>query len=88
MTTYAMPICGGCMHLHRDETTGKGLIPWRCDAFPQRIPIEIRHSQVDHREHVEGDNDIVFEPRDTQAVAYANAIFPPKRRTVATAAQE
>lgn len=79
MTTYAMPMCGVCTHLHRDET-GKGLIPWRCDAYPQGIPAEILHSRVDHREAYDGDGGIQFEPRDTMAVAYANVLFPKRAK--------
>ncbi len=75
MTTYAMPICGVCTHLHRSERTGKSLIPWRCDAYPQGIPTDILHSRVDHRAPHAGDNAVLFEPRDKRAAEYAHVLF-------------
>lgn len=75
MTTRMMPICCLCTRLHRGED-GLGLIPMRCDAYPDGIPTEILYSQADHREAYEGDGGIQFEPRDQMAVAYANVLFP------------
>jgi hypothetical protein len=82
MTSLAMPMCGMCTHLHRDET-GKGLIPWRCDAFPEGIPADILVSQFDHRVAHDGDHGIRFEPRPekgARALAYVDALFPPERK--------
>lgn len=38
------------------------LFGWRCEAFPDGIPAEIRLGENDHSEPVEGDSGITFEP--------------------------
>ena len=50
--------CIFCRHYHADLT---------CDAFPERIPIEIITGEHDHREPYPGDHGIQFEPIDEAA---------------------
>ena len=52
----------------------KGLV-LTCDAFPQRIPDAILESKVDHRQPVEGDHGIQFEPKNADATLYAQSLF-------------
>lgn len=72
MTSLVMPICMGCRHLTDDAGWG-----YRCTAFPSGIPDAIIQSQVDHREPIEGDRGIRFEPTDDEAAAYAEELFNP-----------
>jgi hypothetical protein len=51
-------LCSLCKHHHRDTH------PPTCDAFPERIPREIRLMRVDHRLPYAGDHGIRFEPKD------------------------
>ncbi len=69
MTTIAPPICVGCKHLRGDLRDPK------CDAFPQRIPVDILLSKADHRRPFEGDNGIQFEPESPDAAKYAASMF-------------
>lgn len=52
--------CSLCVHRDRG-----GKLPPSCAAFPDGIPDEIMSNLVDHREPVEGDQGIRFEPRDS-----------------------
>jgi hypothetical protein len=51
------PLCIYCKHFR-----GAGARALVCDAFPDGIPQSIVESAVDHREPVEGDHGIRFEP--------------------------
>lgn len=68
----AAPICAGCTHLFTD------LLDPKCDAFPVAIPRPILLSQVDHRNPVDGDQGIQFEPESAADEEYADFIFPGK----------
>ena len=54
------PICTYCRHL---------LGIRRCDAFPEEIPFAIWVGENDHRQPVEGDHGIRFEPQTDEEVA-------------------
>lgn len=71
MTSLVMPICLYCTHFRRDDH-GYG---YRCDAFPAGIPDAIIESQVDHREPVDGDQGIRFDPDCERGAAYAAELF-------------
>ena len=62
MTSYTNPfLCLWCRHLHgRDDD----IMPVRlaCSAFPDGIPAKILGNRVDHRDPVDGDNGVRFEP--------------------------
>jgi hypothetical protein len=75
MTTNLMPMCGYCVHLHTKPGSRRALIPWRCDAFPDGIPAAIIGNEADHRQSVEGDHGIHFEPESARGAAYAAMIF-------------
>ena len=47
-----------------------------CAAFPEGVPDSIVMSQVDHRQQVDGDHELRFEPVDADASAYAESLFP------------
>jgi hypothetical protein len=51
-------LCDVCKYRHH------GTHPATCDAFPQRIPVDIRLMYADHRLAYPGDNGIRFEPVD------------------------
>ena len=51
-------LCGLCKHRH------PGTHPPTCDAFPGRIPLDIRRMHADHRQGYPGDHGITFEPKD------------------------
>jgi len=53
MTTM-FPQCLVCTHFRRDYT---------CDAFPAEIPEAILLNDLDHREPIDGDNDIQWAMR-------------------------
>src|SRR6185437_6202990 len=69
MTTYPAPMCLGCKHYRR---TGSQV----CDAFPSGIPLAIWHSVVDHRQVVDGDHGVRFEPESAADEAYVVMRFP------------
>jgi len=48
--------CLNCKHLFSDEIS--------CKAFPNVIPSDILTNEFDHRVPWEGDNGILFEPKD------------------------
>ncbi len=57
-------LCDMCKHRHH------GTHPPTCDAFPERIPVDIRLMYADHGLAYPGDNGIRFEPvDDTPATA-------------------
>jgi hypothetical protein len=68
MTTQLMPICHVCKNLI-DE------YPFKCKAFPNRIPTRIIDSESDHRREFNGDGGIRFDPKDSQAESYAKLLF-------------
>ena len=45
--------CFNCLHLLKNVS---------CAAFPERIPLDIRTNEHDHRKPYPGDNGIRFEP--------------------------
>ena len=51
-------LCDLCKHRH------PGTHPPTCDAFPERIPNDIRLMWADHRAPYPGDGGIRFEPKD------------------------
>lgn len=51
------PICTACTRLK----LGDDLDGWRCEAFPEGIPVEITEGGFDHRKAFRGDNGIRFE---------------------------
>lgn len=57
MTTW---ICLRCRHLHQPVDA---LFP-TCDAFPDGLPWIMQSGNDDHKEPLEGDHGIRFEPRD------------------------
>jgi len=57
MTIGQAPICMGCKNYNRLDADKLS-----CTAFPQGIPDKIIMGEVSHREHVEGDKGIKFEP--------------------------
>lgn len=58
--TMVDPQCAHCIHF---DDSNPGSIP-RCTAFPDGIPGYIILNRWDHREHVPGDNGILFTPRE------------------------
>jgi hypothetical protein len=54
------PICSFCRHWQGDR---------RCDAFPEEIPLAIWIGENDHRQPIEGDHGIRFEPLTEEQVA-------------------
>lgn len=64
-------ICLFCRRFHagrKDETS--------CDAFPEAIPAAILRSELDHRQAVDGDHGLRFDPINEDAAAYAAKLFP------------
>jgi hypothetical protein len=51
-------LCDLCKYRHHDTH------PPTCDAFPKRIPRDMRLMYFDHRQAYPGDNGITFEPQD------------------------
>ncbi len=39
----------------------------QCDAYLKSIPIEIWNGEIDHRQSYDGDNGIIFEPKNETA---------------------
>lgn len=75
MTSYASAfLCLWCKHLHgRDD--GPMPVDLRCDAFPDDIPDAILDNEIDHRQPVEGDNGITFEPTEMSTHAEFDYLF-------------
>ena len=71
MTSLVMPICLYCTHYDRNVPRDGSF----CSAFPDGIPVGIIDSQVDHREPVEGDHGIQFDPDCARGAAYAAELF-------------
>lgn len=71
MTLTAMPICKLCAHFRVQTPGGTGT----CDAYPDAIPLVVWESEADHRDEVIGDHGIHFQPRDEDALAYAEMLF-------------
>ena len=70
-------LCPMCVHFHaedRDDDTS--LVT--CTAFPGGIPDEIRRQGFDHRAPFEGDNGVMFTPRDGVGQAAIEAVVSPK----------
>lgn len=59
--------CFFCKHISVRET---------CAAFPDGIPEEILNNQFIHTNHYEGDNNIIFEPKEEK---YRDLEFRPLR---------
>ncbi len=53
--TTVFPQCLVCTHFLKDYT---------CAAFPDAIPREVLLNKQDHREPIEGDNDVQWAPRE------------------------
>ena len=82
--TGAAPMCMWCVHF-RDGIgpigAGGGRTgPLGSAAFPKPpgIPKDILRSRHDHRTPYAGDHDIRFEPKDAEAAAWAERLFPSK----------
>ncbi len=52
-------LCDICKHRHFGKTPAT-----TCDAYPVRIPLEIRLMRVDHHLPYKGDHGVLFEPKD------------------------
>ena len=50
--------------------TCKNMIPFslKCKAFPNGIPETIKEGRWDHRQKFDGDNGVLYEPRDPNEV--------------------
>ena len=55
-TARLSAICTKCRHYHGDS---------KCDAFPEKIPTEIKLGYISHAHPYEGDQGIRFEPIDS-----------------------
>lgn len=55
MTTIASQ-CVFCIHYRRTDKSST------CDAFPKGIPEPVLLNQVDHRQPIEGDHGVQWEP--------------------------
>lgn len=76
MTTPLPPICTHCMWLIREQPGGlRRDGSDRCGAFPDGIPQAILDNEADHRQPVDGDQGIRFEPRSENSVEYARLVF-------------
>ena len=71
MTSLIMPICLYCTHYDRSVLRDG----YFCAAFPDGIPDEIIESQLDHRDPVDGDHGIQFNPDCERGAAYAAELF-------------
>ena len=72
MTTTQAPICTGCAHYRRATGEQEG---WRCDAFPDGIPVQIILNEADHREPFPGDHGLRFEATTPEFEDYAARLF-------------
>jgi hypothetical protein len=74
VTMHMRPICVYCTRLHNEATPGRwGLF---CDAFPDGngIPEAVLRAQVDHRQPLQGDHELQFQPRDAEASEEADKL--------------
>jgi len=71
-------MCSACKHDHivQGKITTIGSMP-TCDAFWNGIPQKILDSG-DHREPIEGDHGIRFDPVDDEAAAWAEMVWGKK----------
>lgn len=60
MITSLAPYCLSCIHL-TSEGAGLSSEAFRCDAFPDGVPMKILTWDADHREPIAGDDGIQFE---------------------------
>lgn len=65
MTTMLMPYCRVCKHFDPQEYGY-----FSCRAFPLGIPEAITAHEVVHDHPMNGDNGLVFEPKDPGAQEY------------------
>jgi hypothetical protein len=63
MCTNYPPICIKCSHYDWNARD-----PEACDAFPEGIPLVFLNCQQYHTAPYQGDNGIVFEPCDSEAL--------------------
>ncbi len=71
-------MCSACKHDHLVQ--GRPVdwdSPPTCDAFPTGIP-DVMGDGGDHREPIEGDHGIRFEPVDDEAAAWAEMVWGKK----------
>lgn len=55
------PICLNCWHFNKNDREAN-----TCEAFPDGIPRSILDSELEHREHINGDHGIQFNPVDVK----------------------
>ena len=58
MTIGSIPICDECKHYHATDNND-----FKCDAYPEGIPIEIITNEIDHHKPYKGDQGIKFESK-------------------------
>ena len=67
------PICLNCKNFNEDDEDAL-----TCTAFPDGIPEAIHLNRHDHRQPFEGDNSILFDPKNKAATTYADELFGTK----------
>lgn len=65
------PICVFCEHVRRPFDWDDA----RCAAFPDGIPQAIFDNESDHRQPIDGDQGIRFEPESQDGSNYAREMF-------------